>query len=74
MLSLHVMLLLGGLFALALGSVSLIVYNLRRAPEGYEDEDGFHIYGQRARGSRILSTKKHGAQGKSVASLKQIKA
>jgi hypothetical protein len=68
------MVLLGGLFALVIGSLLVVLYNLRRAPEGYEDENGFHVLEKRTHGSRILSVKKHSGPATPSPSLKRIKA
>jgi hypothetical protein len=35
------MIVIAGLFVAGLGSVALIIRELRKAPEGYEDEHGF---------------------------------
>jgi hypothetical protein len=45
----------------AAGAVSLafIVVGLRRAPEAYEDEHGFHVVGNRATSSGVLLRRKY---------------
>ena len=68
------LLFVGALLTLAVVGLVLIFHNLRRAPEGYEDNKGFHILRNRAHGSRIFSTKNQGSQPTPVPSLKQIKA
>ena len=45
-------------FAAAVGGLLAVVRGLRRAPEGYEDEGGFHLLRERARGSAV----KHSAR------------
>lgn len=50
------MFLLGVFAATASASLALIVHSLRKAPEGYEDDHGFHFLPQRSRlsGASIL--------------------
>jgi hypothetical protein len=37
------MLVVLGVLVTAMGSLALVVNGLRRAPEAYEDEEGFHV-------------------------------
>jgi hypothetical protein len=55
------------------GAVLWIWSSLHRAPEGYEDEKGFHLMRRRAHGSRVLA-KKRDAHAESVVALKRTKA
>lgn len=50
------MILLGVIVATASASLGVIVHALHKAPEGYEDEHGFHFIPQRPRysGASIL--------------------
>ena len=43
-----VMIVAAGLLVVGIGSLALIVRGLRKAPEGYEDEHGFHIVRKKA--------------------------
>ncbi len=45
-----------GLFVAGVGSLALIARELCRAPEGYEDEHGFHVVRKRAV-SRIMNSR-----------------
>lgn len=42
-----------GLVALAFASLVVIMNGLRKAPEGYEDEDGFHVVRDHANRPRL---------------------
>ena len=44
------MLIVFGLFGLSAASLTLLVHELRTAPEGYEDHNGFHIVDKPATG------------------------
>ena len=48
----NAMLIVFGLFGLSAASVALLVHELRTAPEGYEDHNGFHIADKPATGSK----------------------
>ena len=56
------------------GSGLWVWSNLRQAPEGYEDESGFHIIRKRARGAHVFAKKKRGRHQESLPALKEIKA
>ena len=58
------------LFAIAIASLAVIAAGLRRAPEAYEDEDGFHIIRRRASSSGVLLRRKH-AKGHGAGPLKE---
>ena len=45
-------------FAATVGSLGVVVYNLRKAPEAYEDEHGLHILRKRAPGSAGMRSAK----------------
>jgi hypothetical protein len=47
-----------GSCAITFGALVIIVNGLRSAPEGYEDEHGFHVIRKRASGSAILRRKR----------------
>jgi len=46
------MLILAGLVSAMCAGVAVIAINLAKAPEGYEDQDGFHFVGKPKSGSR----------------------
>jgi hypothetical protein len=59
-----------GMSLLALSALGLVVYHLRKAPEGYEDNRGFHI-AKRTAGSKVM---RPGQANSSLASLRPAKA
>jgi hypothetical protein len=59
-----------GISLAAVGALGFVVYQLRKAPEGYEDERGFHIL-KRAAGAKV--TRSRQATG-SLAALRSAKA
>jgi hypothetical protein len=59
-----------GLSLAAVSALGLVVYGLKKAPEGYEDETGFHII-QRAPGSKVMRSRK---ATDSLGSLRSAKA
>jgi hypothetical protein len=52
-----------GILSITFGALVIIVNSLRRAPEAYEDEQGFHLIRKRASGSAILRTKRASHHG-----------
>ena len=55
---------LGILSAAPVAAVGLIAVCLRNAPEGYEDESGFHVLKKRQAGSAVIrNPRKGGACG-----------
>lgn len=56
------------------GSGLWVWSNVRHAPEGYEDESGFHIIRKGTRGARVLARKKSGSHHEPLPALKEIKA
>jgi hypothetical protein len=59
-----------GLSLAAVSALGFVVYNLQKAPEGFEDEQGFHLI-KRAPGSKVVRSRK--ATG-SLGSLRSAKA
>lgn len=51
------MLVVLGLVAIGFAVVLLICWRACNAPEGYEDEVGFHLIRERARGAEVLVAK-----------------
>ena len=47
------MLVTAGLLVAGIGSLALILRELRKAPEGYEDEHGFRVVSKKAVGSGV---------------------
>jgi len=70
---LRYMLLSIGLVAVGCGSLILILRSLHKAPEGFEDEDGFHVVQSRADSAAVLRRKKLADKGGS-GSLKEAGA
>jgi hypothetical protein len=58
------MFLLGALVTVAFISVAVILNGLRKAPEGHEDENGFHLVPERLRhpGASVLPRRAKGQQ------------
>ena len=57
------MIAVAGLLVVGMGSLALVILELRKAPEGYEDERGFHAVrrgtvGHGVRGSMIQNTQR----------------
>lgn len=59
-----------GLSLAAVSALGLVVYQLQKAPEGYEDDGGFHII-KRAAGSKVTRAQR---ATRSLASLRSAKA
>ena len=59
-----------GLSLAAVSALGWVAYHLQKAPEGYEDQNGFYAI-KRIAGSKVIRTRK--ATG-SVASLRSAKA
>jgi hypothetical protein len=57
----------------AISALAIVVSSLRRAPEGYEDEHGFHMLRQRASGSAVVRAAKH-KKDVGVGSLQKVRA
>lgn len=60
-------------FAAIIGALLVVVTSLRRAPEAYEDDHGFHILRTRVRGSTIIRAAKEAKLHRSEA-LKRAEA
>jgi len=45
-----------GLFVAGMGSLALVILELRKAPEGYEDERGFHVVRRGAVGHGVCGS------------------
>jgi hypothetical protein len=52
---------LAGLIVVSSGSLLLIINGLRKAPEAFEDENGFHIVRPRRSSAGVLRKKKSAA-------------
>jgi hypothetical protein len=52
------MLLVIAILAIVGGSLLIVVNSLRRAPQGFEDEHGFHVVAKHVSGSGIVARKK----------------
>ena len=63
-----------GLLATAVGSVIAVFNGLRHAPEGYEDEHGFHLIQKRLRGSGVSRNKGRGQHGLGSLTAKEIRS
>jgi hypothetical protein len=55
-----------GILATTFGTGVLVANSLRRAPEAYEDKDGFHVIQKRASGVGILLRRKYAGHHGSV--------
>jgi hypothetical protein len=62
-----------GLASIGCGSLILIVNSLRKAPEAFEDERGFHLIRRYAESAAVLRRKKLADKGGS-GSLKEAEA
>jgi len=60
--------------SILVASLIWIWSGLRKAPEGYENETGFHILRKRARSSGVVTAKKPDPLAGSATSQKQINA
>jgi len=60
--------------SILVASLFWIWSGLRKAPEGYENETGFHMLRKRARSGGVVAAKKPDPLARSAASQKQINA
>ena len=71
------MLVIAGLLVAGIGSVALILRELRKAPEGYEDEHGLHIVSGGTAGSgvsRSATTKTRGTRSSRHRPMRRVTA
>ena len=73
MLGLGGMIVLAGVIVVAAGSFCAILIGLRKAPEGYEDGQGFHLIRKRASGAAVVRSSKY-ARAHGSGSLKRAEA
>jgi hypothetical protein len=67
-----VMLIVFGICAATIGGLAVVVASLRKAPEGYEDENGFRIV-KRATGAKVTRSPSRRSTG-ILASLRSARA
>jgi hypothetical protein len=67
----HSVLVVFGMVAVAFAAVVPVYLWARKAPEGYEDQDGFHLIQKRARGAEILAAKSRFAEPVDTAPLEK---